>query len=124
LNEVTVEATADVREAAERALARLTELAVDLRAAAILESDGTMLATTGPGDEWAEQSHLLIGAARDAVGGVIDRLHVGTTEGEIFAVPEHERWCVAITERFTLASLLIFDLRVVLREMARELGEE
>jgi photosystem II stability/assembly factor-like uncharacterized protein len=123
LIEVTVEAKPEVREAAERALARLAELAVDLRAAAILGDDGTVLATTGPGNEWAEQSLELIGSARDAVGGVVDRLHIGTTDGEVFALPEHGRWCVAITERFTLASLLIFDLRVVLREMARELGE-
>lgn len=97
---------------------------VDLRAAAILDADGSVLATTGPGDDdWAEQSHLLIGAARDAVGGVAERIHVGTTEGEVFAIPEHGRWCVAITERFPLASLVIFDLRVILRELSHELGE-
>lgn len=121
---MTVEANSTPREAAERALSRLAELAVDLRAAAIIDADGSVLATTGPGDDWAEQSHLLIGAARDAVGGVAERVHVGTTEGEVFAVPEHGRWCIAITERFTLASLVIFDLRVILREMAHELGEE
>ena len=41
---------------------------------------------------------------------------------EAFAVREGDLAMVAVTERFTLASLMIFDMRAVLRDLAREVG--
>lgn len=108
---------------AERALSRLAELSADLRAAAIVSEGGEVLASTGPGGGWADQAKELIDAATNAIEGKPDRVHVGTLDGEVFAVPGEGRWCVAITERFTLGSLVIFDMRMILRELDRELAE-
>jgi hypothetical protein len=42
---------------------------------------------------------------------------VATGEGEVFAVRDDELAVVAVTERFVLASLTIFDMRAVLRDL-------
>ena len=120
---MTPQATTEPNQAAERALTRLAELSADLRAAAIVDSACRVLASSGPGEGWAEQAGELIAAAREAGGDDFDRVHLGTLDGEVFAVPDGELICIAITERFTLGSLVIFDMRMILRDLARELGE-
>jgi hypothetical protein len=45
---------------------------------------------------------------------------VATEDGEAFAVRLEELAMVAVTERFTLASLVIFDMRAVLRDLVRK----
>ena len=44
--------------------------------------------------------------------------HVATEEGEVFAVREGGLAMIAVAERFTLASLMLFDMRTVLRDLA------
>jgi hypothetical protein len=84
---------APTREAAEAAVARMREMSADLRGCAVLDAD-------------------LAGGER------AESLHVGTEDGEVFAVHHGDLAMVAVSERFTLASLMLFDMRTVLREMA------
>jgi hypothetical protein len=47
-----------------------------------------------------------------------DYAHIGTEDGEVFAVRHGELAMVAVSDRFALASLMLFDMRNALRELA------
>ena len=87
-------------DAAGAALAFLAEMSPDLRGAAILDGGGAVLAAAGDRDSWVEQ------------------IHVATEQGEVFALRHAGLAAVAVTERFALASLMFFDLRATLRDLA------
>ncbi len=105
-------------EAAEAALAYLTEMSPDLRGGAILDAGGDVLAASGAPGGWREGAAALLAAADG--GGVepAEQVHVGTEQGEVFAVRHGGLTAVAVTERFALASLLLFDLRSALRDLS------
>lgn len=105
-------------EAAAGALAYLTEMSPDLRGAAIIGRDGEVLAASGSEDRWREDAAALFEAADRAGGEVVEQIHVGTEQGEVFALRNAGLAAVAVTERFALASLTLFDLRSLLRELA------
>jgi hypothetical protein len=107
-------------EAADVAVARLREMSADLRGCAILDSSGRVLAASGDGDRWAAAASDLLAAADEAGDEPAGHVHVATEDGEAFAVREGGLAMVAVTERFTLASLMIFDMRAVLRDLSRE----
>jgi len=111
-------------DAAEAALAFLTEMSPDLRGAAILGSDGTVLAAAGDRDRWREDAAVLLAAADGAGPEPIEQVHVATEQGEVFALRHAGLAVVAVTERFALASLLFFDMRSVLRDLAATLAAE
>src|SRR3954453_14578387 len=106
-------------QAAEAALAFLTEMSPDLRGAALLGPDGEVLAATGeePG-RWGEDAAVLFAAADAAEGTPVEQVHVATEQGEVFAIRGAGLAAVSVTERFALASLMLFDMRSVLRELA------
>ena len=104
--------------AAERALVRMREMAADLRGCAILGADGAVLAATGDRERWGETASELLAAADAAHGEPVARVHVATEDGEAFAVREGPLAMVAVANRFTLASLMLFDMRAALRELA------
>lgn len=108
-------------ESAEAALAFLTEMSPDLRGAAVLGADGTVLAATDEEPErWADDAAALFSAA-DAVEGVpVEQVHIATEQGEVFAIRNAGLAAISVTERFALASLTLFDMRSILRELARE----
>jgi hypothetical protein len=106
------------RENAEAAVARMREMSADLRGCAVLDAGGEALAATGDLARWQEAAAVLLGAADLAGGERAESLHVGTEDGEVFAVHHGDLAMVAVSERFTLASLMLFDMRTVLREMA------
>jgi predicted regulator of Ras-like GTPase activity (Roadblock/LC7/MglB family) len=108
---------------AEAALAFLTEMSPDLRGAAILGADGTVLAATGEPGRWREDAEALFAVADGAEGEAVEQVHVATEQGEVFALRQAGFAAVAVTERFALASLLFFDMRSTLRELARGEGE-
>ncbi len=57
-------------------------------------------------------------AAADAAGGEpVAHAHIATGDGEAFCVREGGLTAVAVTERFTLASLMLFDMRITLRQL-------
>jgi predicted regulator of Ras-like GTPase activity (Roadblock/LC7/MglB family) len=107
-------------DAAERALAYLTEMSPDLRGAAILDSGGAVLAAARRPDRWREDAAALLEVADRAGGEPVEQVHVATEQGEVFVVRSSGLAAVAVTERFALASLMFFDMRSVLRDLAGE----
>jgi hypothetical protein len=110
---------ADAADRAEAALAFLTEMSVDLRGAAILGPGGAVLAASGEPDRWREDAAALFGVADSAEAESVEQVHVATEQGEVFALRNEGLAAVAVTERFALASLMFFDMRSVLRDLAR-----
>lgn len=112
-------------DSAEAALAFLTEMSPDLRGAAILAGDGSVLAASGEADEhWREDAAALFTAADAAGGEPVEQVHVATAQGEVFGLRHEGLTAVAVTERFALASLMLFDMRATLRDLARAGGED
>jgi hypothetical protein len=107
-------------DAAEGALAFLTEMSPDLRGAAILGPDGAVLAADGAPAHWREGVAALFEVADRAGGEPVEQVHVGTEQGEVFALRHAGLAAIAVTERFALASLTFFDLRALLRDLAAE----
>src|SRR5918998_3709820 len=106
-------------ESAEAALAFLTEMSPDLRGAAILGAEGEVLAATGEEPErWSEDAAALFAAADAAEGVPVEQVHIATEQGEVFAIRNAGLAAVAVTERFALASLMLFDMRSTLRQLA------
>ena len=104
-----------------RLLARLEEMSTDLRAAALLDADGTQIAATDE-DDWSRRAEALWSAADAGPGGPATQVHVGTEAGEVFAVRGEGGSIVATSRRFALASLMMCDLRAVLRDLGPEEG--
>lgn len=105
-------------DAAEGALAYLTEMSIDLRGAAILADDGSVLAASGTPGRWAEDAAALFEVSDRAGGEPVEQVHIGTEQGEVFALRAAGLAAIAVTERFALASLTFFDLRSLLRDLA------
>jgi hypothetical protein len=119
---------------AEQSLGRLMELSPEMRGGAILgdetpppapggqkrqaivEAD-MVLAATSDADAWGDAASALLDAA-DRSGDAAEQVHVATEVGEVFAVREAGLVAVAVTGRFVLASLMAFDMRSVLRDLA------
>jgi hypothetical protein len=106
-------------KAAEAAVARLTEMSPDLRGCAILHPDGRALTASGDPETWASAGAALLAAADAAGDQPASHVHVATEDGEAFAVRHEGLAMVAVAERFALASLMIFDMRAVLRDLVR-----
>ena len=111
-------------DAAEQALAFLTEMSPDLRGAAILDSEGAVIAADGSPDRWREDAATLLEIADRAGGEPVEQVHIATQQGEVFALRHGGLAAVAVTERFALASLMFFDMRSVLRDLAAPAVEE
>jgi hypothetical protein len=92
------------------------ELSPEMRGGAILES-GAVLAAVGAEEGWAEAAADLLRAA-DAGGEPAYQVHVASEAGEVFALRQGNLVAVAVTERFVLASLMAFDMRATLRDLA------
>ena len=105
-------------ESAAGALAYLSEMSADLRGAAILAADGAVLAAGDHPDRWREDAAALFEVADRAGGEPVEQIHLGTEQGEVFALRHAGLAAVAVTDRFALASLTFFDLRSVLRDLA------
>jgi len=108
-----------LKGSAERVLENLAELEPELKAAAILDSDGETLASSGSEPAWARRAGELILALDKAKEQEIDSAHLATETAEIFVVREGGMALVAVTGRFVLASLTSFDIRMALRDVAR-----
>jgi hypothetical protein len=109
-------------EAAEAAVARLREMSADLRGCALLDGSGEVLAATGDPERWGAPAAELLEAADAAGDEPATHVHVGTEDGEAFALRHEGLAMVAVAERFALASLMVFDMRAVLRDLAKESG--
>jgi hypothetical protein len=112
-------ATVPNGESAQAALAFLAEMSPDLRGAAVLGPEGEVLAATGEEPErWGEDAAALFAVADAAEGVPVEQVHIATEQGEVFAIRNEGLAAVSVTERFALASLMLFDMRSMLRELA------
>jgi predicted regulator of Ras-like GTPase activity (Roadblock/LC7/MglB family) len=111
-------------DAAEAALAFLGEMSLDLRGAAILAADGSVLAASAEPERWAEDAAELFAVADRAGAEPVEQIHVATEQGEVFGLRHAGLAAVAVTERFALASLMFFDMRSTLRDLALATGGE
>jgi len=113
-------AAAPSGDSAEAALTYLAEMSPDLRGAAVLGPGGEVLAATaGEPERWREDAAALFAAADAAEAEPVEQVHIATEQGEVFAIRNAGLAAVAVTDRFALASLMLFDLRSMLRELAR-----
>jgi len=104
---------------AGRAVAYLEEISPEMRGCAILSGGGEVLAASGDdSDRWGEAGRDLVAAADAAGGEPVAHAHVATGDGEAFCVREGGLTAVAVSDRFTLASLMLFDMRNTLRQLA------
>jgi predicted regulator of Ras-like GTPase activity (Roadblock/LC7/MglB family) len=108
-------------ESAAAALEFLAEMSPDLRGAAILGPEGEVLAATeGDGERWGEDAAALFAAADEAEGVPVEQVHIATEQGEVFAIRNAGLAAVSVTDRFALASLMLFDLRSLLRQLSEK----
>jgi predicted regulator of Ras-like GTPase activity (Roadblock/LC7/MglB family) len=106
-------------DSAAAALAYLSEMSPDLRGAAILAADGSVLAASGDPERWREDAATLFSIADAAEDAPVEQVHVATEQGEVFALRTDGLAAVVVAERFALASLLFFDMRSTLRQLAQ-----
>ncbi len=91
----------------------------DLRAAALIAPDGTQIASTD-GADWSAGCAALWAATEVAGAPRATQVQVGTEAGEVFSVRDEEAVVVATSERFALGSLMLSDLRALLRDLGRQ----
>jgi predicted regulator of Ras-like GTPase activity (Roadblock/LC7/MglB family) len=104
--------------AAQRAVEFLIEISPDLRGAAVLGADGSVMAASSASGRWAEDAAALFAVADAAGSEPVEQIHIGTEQGEVFAIRHEGLAAVAVTDRFALASLMLFDMRSLLRDLA------
>lgn len=92
------------------ALDYLRELSADIRAGVVLAPDGALLA--GP-EAMHESARDLINASGEA-----KELMVTTADGGVYAARSDQHAIAVVTGRFALPSLIRYDLRVVLADLA------
>jgi hypothetical protein len=92
------------------ALDYLRELSADILSGVVLSPDGTLLAGPEPLGE----------AARDLLAGApgAEELHVSTADGAVFAARSAQHALVVVCGRLALPSLIRYDLRLVLADLA------
>jgi hypothetical protein len=105
-------------ERASALLERLADLSPDLLDAAILGPDGVQISSSD-GRDWSPGAARLWAAADAGETGSSTQLHVGTEDGEVFAVRDGAASIVSTSRRFALASLMLTDLRTALRDFER-----
>lgn len=98
---------------------RFLNLSPAMRGCALIR-DGEVLAATGDEADWGSAAGALFEAADAAAGARSTCAHVATEEGETYAVRLAGAEMVAVTDRFTLASLVLADMRATLREFAAD----
>ena len=103
-------------------VAYLQEISPEMRGCAVLSERGEVLAATGDTERWGEAGRDLIAAADAAGGEPVAHAHIATGDVEAFCVREAGLTAIAVADRFTLSSLMIFDMRSALRKLAASLG--
>ena len=94
------------------ALDYLRELSADIRSGVVLAPDGALLA--GP-EALAAPARDLFEAAGDAA-----ELHVSMADGAVYAARSDRHAIAVVCGRFALPSLIRYDLRLVLADLAPE----
>lgn len=105
-----------VADRAGDVVAELIEESAGLRSCAVIDESGEVLAATDDRD-WAPQAERLWKAAADPAGSDPAYVHVAIDAGELFAVRDERFTVIGIADRFSLASLILCDLRAALRRL-------
>jgi hypothetical protein len=103
-------------------VAYLQEISPEMRGCAVLSDGGELLAASGDIERWGEAGRDLVASADAAGGEPVAHAHIATGDGEAFCVREAGLIAVAVADRFTLSSLMIFDMRNALRALAAGSG--
>ncbi len=103
-------------------VAYLQEISPEMRGCAVLSESGEVLAATGNIERWGEAGRDLVAAADAAGDEPVAHAHIATGDGEAFCVRESGLTAVAVADRFTLSSLMVFDMRNALRKLAAGRG--
>jgi hypothetical protein len=102
-----------------QAVSYLEEISPEMRGCAILDGAGEVLACSGDGEAWRDAAAGFARATDEAGEREAAHAHVATGDGEVFMVRQDGLTAIAATDRFVLASLMLFDLRAVLRGLAQ-----
>jgi predicted regulator of Ras-like GTPase activity (Roadblock/LC7/MglB family) len=108
---------------AQQALADLTEISSQIRAAVVFDADGKIAASTLADDARAGElaraaADLLAAAERiQAQGPELTQLEVATGEGSVFVVREGETRIAATTSPDPTVGLVFYDLKSALRNI-------
>lgn len=108
-----------IGQGAGRGLSYLLELEPDIRAAAVVDGDGVVIECTDPGPSvFGVAAAGLVEVVDGSGGKPFDSCHIASAEAEVFMVREGDLSLIAVTERFVLASLMAFDMRMTLRDLS------
>lgn len=106
---------------AEKALAELTDISSQVRAAVLFDAGGNVLASTLPAESaegFAVSARLLWEQAEVIRGqdeAKLTQLEAATKDGSVFVVREAEQTLAAVTSPEPTAGLVFYDLRSALR---------
>ena len=107
----------DARTAAvAEMLLGFVETSPELREAAFFDPEGTQIYATD-GEDWTDPAQRLWAAADGDAEEPAKYAHVATGNGEVLAARGPGGSAIALADRFALASLVLSDLRAVLREL-------
>jgi len=111
---------------AEKALAELTDISSQVRAAVLFDGGGKVLASTLPAERaegFAVAARLLWEQAEVVRGedeAKLTQLEAATKNGSVFVVREAEQTLAAVTSPEPTAGLVFYDLRSALRAAAEK----
>jgi predicted regulator of Ras-like GTPase activity (Roadblock/LC7/MglB family) len=98
------------------ALSDLTEISSQIRAAAVLSTDGKLLGATAGGERLAAVGQQLVDEAqRIRGGGPPAQLEAATHAGSVFVLRDGERTIVATTGPEPTVGLVFYDLKSCLK---------
>jgi hypothetical protein len=108
----------------ELALVYLGELSTDIRAAAVFHDGDSVAAQTGFDDDGGDTVKDLVGelfghaATAAGNGSAPDQVEVSLPDGGVYAVRDRGWTLAVVAGRFALSSLMFYDLRMVIRDLA------
>ena len=107
---------------AQQALADLTEISSQIRAAVVFDDKGKVAgATGGDGDALGRAASELLAAAEELRTGdsPLTQLEVATGEGSVFLVREGKTYIAATTGSDPTVGLVFYDLKSALRSVKK-----
>src|SRR6266508_6803290 len=105
---------------AQQALADLTEISSQIKAAVVFDDKGKVAGSTVPnGDALARAAEGLVAAAEEIKTGdsPLTQLEVATGEGSVFVVREGKATIAATTGSNPTAGLVFYDLKSALKNV-------
>jgi hypothetical protein len=104
---------------AAQALADLTEISTQIKAAALFRADGTLDASTlADGTRFVEAARALLSAADGIRTEPLVQLEAATAGGSVFVVRDGDRVVAAVTGPEPTVGLVFYDLKSCLRSSA------